>query len=534
MHKRISLFLVSLLVASLFASQPLLANDATTTPAPAAAGRFDIFEFVVDGNTVLPTGAIEKAVYPHLGPQRRIEDVEKAREALEKTYHDAGYLTVLVDIPEQKVNEGVVTLRVAEGSVERLRVSGSRYFSLGDIRAGTPALAVGSVPQFTEVQQELAQLSRSPDRRITPLLRAGKLPGKVEVELQVEDQLPLHGSLELNTKQSQDTKRGRLEGSLRYDNLWQRQHSLALNYITAPADRSQVEVVIANYTLPVDRQSGATLALYAVRSNSNVPTVLGSSVVGKGTTLGARYVLPLPGGGDWFHTLSAGLDYKDFKEDSLLDGSSRPIRYFPAALQYNATVPDSDGQWQFGAGVTLGLRGLADKTIDCDGVQKDQFECKRAGARANFAIFRADLTRQQNLGAGWSLLAHGDVQLTAQPLISNEQLAAGGVDSVRGYYDAERTGDIGLRGRLEIQTPSFGGDAMQINALAFVDYAELSLKEALPGQKDRFTLAGSGLGLKLKAGRHWNAHVYAARALEDGDQTKKGDLRIDARLAYEF
>jgi hemolysin activation/secretion protein len=75
---------------------------------------------------------------------------------------------------------------------------------------------------------------------------------------------------------------------------------------------------------------------------------------------------------------------------------------------------------------------------------------------------------------------------------------------------------------------------MQINALAFVDYAELSLKEALPGQKDRFTLAGSGLGLKLKAGRHWNAHVYAARALEDGDQTKKGDLRIDARLAYEF
>ena len=536
MHKRLSLFPVALLMAGLLAAYPLLASEAASAPVPASGGRFDVLEMVVDGNTVLPNGAVEKAVYPYLGPQRSIEDVEKAREALEKAYQDAGYLTVQVDIPEQKVNEGVVTLRVVEGSVERLRVSGSRYFSLGGIRAGAPSLAVGSVPQFTEVQQELAQLSRSPDRRITPLLRAGKLPGKVEVELKVEDELPLHGSFELNSKRSVGTEPGRFEGSLRYDNLWQRQHSLSLNYITAPRDRSQVEVVVANYTLPIDRQSGAALALYAVKSNSNVPATLDSKVLGKGTTLGARYVLPLPGGSSgWYHSLSAGIDYKDFQENRTVDASSRPITYMPASLQYNATAPDDDGQWQFGAGLTLGLRGLQQKDVDCDGVVKDQFDCKRAGARPNFVAARFDVTRQQALGRGWTLTAHGDAQFASQPLISNEQLAAGGDDSVRGYFDAERTGDYGLRARIELEAPSISSfDGYPLNLLAFVDYADLGLVDPLPRQIDRFKLSGAGLGLKFKAGRHWKFNLYAARALLDGDKTLKGDARLHARLAYEF
>src|SRR5262245_8674753 len=72
--------------------------------------KFDIFEYQISGNTVLPTLAIEKAVYPFLGPGKSIDDVQKAREALEKAYQSAGYLTVFVDIPEQTVEGGIVRL----------------------------------------------------------------------------------------------------------------------------------------------------------------------------------------------------------------------------------------------------------------------------------------------------------------------------------------------------------------------------------------------------------------------------------------
>ncbi|MEP6879847.1 MAG: POTRA domain-containing protein, partial [Nitrosospira sp.] len=150
--------------------------------------KFDVFEYRVEGTTLLPVTMVEQAVYPYLGEKKTLEDVEKARDALERAYHGEGYLTVLVSIPQQKVDSAVVTLTVTEAPVKRLRVVDSRYFSPADIKAAVPELAEGNVPNFPEMQKQLASLSRSADRRITPVLRAGKTPGTVEVDLKVKDQ----------------------------------------------------------------------------------------------------------------------------------------------------------------------------------------------------------------------------------------------------------------------------------------------------------------------------------------------------------
>ncbi|MDO8943878.1 MAG: hypothetical protein Q7U75_11890, partial [Desulfobacterales bacterium] len=44
----------------------------------AEEGRFDLFEMVVVGNSVLSTAQIEKTVYPFLGENKNIADVEAA------------------------------------------------------------------------------------------------------------------------------------------------------------------------------------------------------------------------------------------------------------------------------------------------------------------------------------------------------------------------------------------------------------------------------------------------------------------------
>ncbi|MEO7465041.1 MAG: POTRA domain-containing protein, partial [Nitrosospira sp.] len=155
--------------------------------------QFDVFEYRIEGATLLPVTVVEQAVYPHLGEKKTLVHVEQARDALERAYHGAGYLTVLVNIPQQKVEGGVVRLTVTEAPVKRVRVVDSRYFSPADIKAAVPEVAEGNVPNFPEMQKQLASLNRTADRRITPVLRAGKTPGTVEVDLKVKDQLPLHG-----------------------------------------------------------------------------------------------------------------------------------------------------------------------------------------------------------------------------------------------------------------------------------------------------------------------------------------------------
>src|SRR6202000_2137834 len=97
----------------------------------------------------------------------------------------------------------------------------SHYFDQEKIKQQAPSLKEGSLPNFKDVTKDIVSLNRWPDRRVTPALRAGVTPGTVDVDLNVEDTLPLHGSIELNNRQSPSTTALRSSISMRYDNLWQ-------------------------------------------------------------------------------------------------------------------------------------------------------------------------------------------------------------------------------------------------------------------------------------------------------------------------
>src|SRR3974377_1173161 len=71
------------------------AESAEDTP------TFEIRSFVVDGNTLMPGKKILELLQRFKGPDKTAEDVEKARDVLEKMYHTVGYPAVLVNIPEQ-------------------------------------------------------------------------------------------------------------------------------------------------------------------------------------------------------------------------------------------------------------------------------------------------------------------------------------------------------------------------------------------------------------------------------------------------
>lgn len=526
----ISLFFVPVSLA--------LALAAASAAAP-ADDRFDLLELRVEGNSVLPAASIETAVYPHLGEQKTIRDVEAARAALEKTYHDNGFLTVFVDIPEQKVDGGTVRLRVNEGQVERLRVSDARYFTPSGIKAAVPALAEGGVPYFPAVQQQLAQAGAKADLQVTPVLRPGRTPGKVEVDLKVKDELPLHGSVELNDRYSANTSRTRLNANVRYDNLWQRGHSVSLGVQVAPQEIDESKVFSATYVMPAGR--GDYLALYGVHSQSNVAAVGDINVIGNGNIVGLRHISTLRARPGFFHTLTAGLDYKDFKETVKLgaDQENTPISYLPFMLAYEATVQGAASNTVLGAKLNFSLRGLADDSLDCKGGQQlNEFACKRFLAKANYAALQLDLKHTHKLPAAWSLHGRLSGQRASGPLISNEQFAAGGVDSVRGYIESAAMGDDGWIAGLELRAPPLArhlsAQLKDFNPYAFAEGARLSLQDPLPGQTSRFDLLSAGVGLRFRGWGGVNGALDWAYPFEQAGSVKAGDSRIHFRLGYEW
>lgn len=507
-----------------------------------AGGALDILEFAVEGNTALRAEAVERAVTPFLGPGRAVSDVDAARAALEKAYHDAGFLTVTVEVPNQKVDEGVVVLQVVEGRIERYKVSGAEYTLPSKVREATPSMAAGTVPNFNEIQEDLTRLGRNPDLRVNPLLRPGARPGSVEIELAMEDASPLHGSIELNNKQGADTDTGRVEAAVRYDNLWQRRHSIGFNYFVAPTDPDHVQVWGVNYAMPVGK---ATLAGYFVRSNSDVPTVFDTQSLGDGDTLGLRWIRPLPLAGRLYHSVSLGADYKDNDQTTvLLDEAftvQQPLRYWALSAAYSGGYVGDDGEWKFGASVVLGPRGPNERTVrDSAGNPVDQFENRRPGARPNFSLWRADLEYRHPFGAGWQALARAELQGANGPLVNTEQFSAGGMDSVRGYLEGELQGDDGMRLALELQTPSLLtiAERYPLIGVAFYDWARLRTRDAAEGQRESSVLASAGLGLRVGDKRGLSGELLWATVFHDGasaeDRTRDGDGAAVLRMKYEF
>lgn len=507
---------------------------------------FNVWEYRIEGNNVLDRTIIEKTIYPFLGPDKTIEIIEEARTALEKAYHANGFGTVFVDIPEQEVEEGIVILQITEGRIERVKISGSRYYSLGKIRERVPVLEEGTVPNLPEVQEQVASLnSGMPGRRVTPVLKPGRLPGTVEVELKVDDDHPLKGSwVKLNDRYSVGTSRLRLDTNIQYHNLWQMGHDASIGYIVSPEDPSEVQVIAGTYVIRFPG-SEHVVALYGVDTASNVASVGSLNTVGAGTILGGTGVLNLQPMGDLYQTFTFSGSYKDFKESSFLNGNqlvrNAPISYVSFSGSYVARWDKPNYETRLFLNGYFSPRTFGNTEEEFD--SGNPATTKRAGAKPNFAYMNVNLFHQYRFQNDTQFRFQLAAQASDSPLVSNEQFFIGGMvtesrANVRGYLESQELADDGFITSIEVRSPSIANYiAEYINEfrfLAFFDGARARIQEPLPDQNSDFSLASTGVGFTVEAFNKVNADVQWAVALKDVDDIESGDSRIHFQVGYQF
>ncbi|RNC69002.1 MAG: ShlB/FhaC/HecB family hemolysin secretion/activation protein [Desulfuromonadales bacterium] len=502
--------------------------DAAATPVPAAEevpATFRITYIMVEGNTLFTSEKLQEVLAPLTGHGKTADDVEKARETLEKFHHEQGYPTVIVNIPEQSVEDGVIRLQVIEQRIGSVSVTGNRHFSTAMILDKLPSMGPGKIPHVPTLQAEFTKAGRNPDLKLSPSMAPSKEVGLVDVELKVQDTLPLHGSLELNNRSSHDTSDLRLNAALRYDNLWQKEHSIGIQYQTAPQMTREVQIVSGSYVLPDPWHDERRIVLYGVWSDTNTfASVGGLGVLGKGIIVGGRYLMPLPGRGLYNHSATLGLDYKRFDESA---GFDTRVSYLPFSAAYDGSLQDSTGTTLFNAGLNMAFRGAV--------TDQSEMTVKRSEAKGNYLSAILGLERLQKLPLGMGLRARVDGQVASEPLIPNEQFVAGGMESVRGYKESEALGDNGFHATVELRAPDVTmGSAMSLSPYVFYDMAAVELKKPLPGENRSQTLQGVGAGVRGVLFKFVEYQADFAFALNDSDQIKEGDHRAHFRVNCVF
>jgi hemolysin activation/secretion protein len=500
--------------------------------------RFFIREFRVDGaGKLISQDDIEAAVYPYLGPYRTAADVESARGALEQAYREKGYETVTVSVPHQLASP-IIHLQVSLGQVGRLTVSGSRFFSIDEIKREAPSLEEGNSPNFSQVTHDLGTLNQIPDRRITPTLKPGEIPGTVDIDLAVKDTFPLHGSLELNNRYSEGTDPLRLNGTVSYDNLWQMGHVASFSFQISPQDTNEGVVLSGYYLARIPDLDWITFMLQGTDQDSDVNTLGGIGVAGKGKILGGRAIFTLPQLTNYYHSLSLGVDYKHFDQDVMIAGvpSTSPVTYFPFSAAYSGSWINRDkentvtSETDLNASVNLSIR-------EWDSGEPE-FEQDRFGSDGSFIYFRGDISHTHNLPLGFQVFVKIQGQAADKPLVNSEQFSAGGLGTVRGYLESEELGDNGIIESLELRTPSLGdflGKTVDDwRFYVFGEAALLTIDDALPDQQERYELASVGAGTRLKLDSHYNGSFDLGIPLDNGINTQAYSPLMTFRVWAEF
>src|SRR5262249_323048 len=153
-------------------------------------------------------------------------------------------------------------------------------------------------------------------------------------------------------------------------NLFNHLDSISVQYQTTPQEFDELEVLAASYSLRLNGR-GDTLTFYHVSSNSDVaatsPNVAGTNfVLGNGKASRLRPTLPVSSSAAGYHSLTMGLDYKDFAESISPDHTDRqnavetPITYTSLSLGQLSIWRGARMDFTLNSTLNLGLRGIGD------------------------------------------------------------------------------------------------------------------------------------------------------------------------------
>ena len=255
-------------LVKIFSRAPAVATVAATNLVAQPPLTLAVKTYRIEGNTVLPPqdfGVLSNYTGTNITFPRLREGLGK----VQLRYRELGFPTISVTLPQQRITNGTIRVKVVEGRLGEIRVTGNEYFSSNNVRRALPSLTTNILLNTKWFQPELDAANQNRDRQIYPVIEPGLQPGTSDLTLKVKDRDPLHGRFEINDKSTPGTALLRSDTAIQYGNLWQLEHQIGFDYNFSPQeykstsdahnfppDMPQVASFSGFYRLPLGGGSG--------------------------------------------------------------------------------------------------------------------------------------------------------------------------------------------------------------------------------------------------------------------------------------
>lgn len=507
-------------------------------PTPPDTGRLSgalrvrVSAFHFTGNTVFSDAQLAAVVEPWTGREIDSEALEAARQALTLRYVEDGYVTSGAVIPDQKLDDGIVELRIVEGHLSRVIVDPTRwwqpaYFEQRLMLGSDRPLRVQDLEERLQLLQQDVRI-----RRVNARLAPGDRRGEAVLRVRVEEAVPL--LFGLGVANDKPPSVGGLAGRL----------GLGFRNLTGWGDQLTGAVALtgglsdgeARYELPFTKWDTSFQARFRRTESTILEKPFDVADINSETqTFGLGFVQPL------FRTPS------DEVSVALL-----------GEYRHNQTRIGDDGfGFEYtGAGPTNGISKISVLRIGAEWIERTRRRVIALRSLASVGL--PVLGATQNPGdipdsqfVSWltqfqwaerlpelydiELIGRADLQLASAPLMPLEQIAVGGLRTVRGYRENQLVRDQAVVASLELRLPLYRspGTRHVLQLVPFVDighgwsHRRGDFFNPVQLKPQTETLTSVGVGLRYRFLPHLLAELYWGSRLNDVPEPEETSLQDD-------
>ena len=466
-------------------------------------GTFVVKQFWFVGNTAFSSKSLAIFLNRFIDRPITFPELLQARNAVTSLYNRKGYITSGSYIPPQTFAKGIIVIKVVEGRLEKIKVTGTRRlksnYVLERLKLGT------SKPlNRNRLLEALQLLQLNPlIKSISAQLAAGSRPGTSVLEIEVTEAKTFIPQLTLANNRPPSV--GTFERGLQVEqaNLLGLGDSLAAGYSNTDGSNN----VNASYTLPLNARNGALSLSY-------------------GSTI--SHVVEPP-----FNRLRIDANYRYY--DLMFRQPLFQTALQELALGLTASRRESDtsllGSRALGREISPGSDQRGRTRISAirffqDWTKRSSREVFAARSQFSLGVGALDATIHKTPPDGrflvWQgqgqwvrffapdtlLLVRGTVQVASRPLVPLEQFGLGGVETVRGFRQDLLLTDSGATASLEFRVPVLRISLHNVFQLTpFIDfgYGWNASRRIRVGPNN--TLASVGIGLRWQIGNNFSARL---------------------------
>ncbi|MCS6812742.1 MAG: ShlB/FhaC/HecB family hemolysin secretion/activation protein, partial [Cyanobacteria bacterium] len=450
-------------------------------------------KIVVTGNTAISDAEIAEITRPLEGTTVDFQKLQAVADGITQLYLDRGYLTSRAIIPEQTAANGVVTIQVIEGGLERIEVQGNQRVSTEYIRS---RVALGGITPLRQdrLEDQLRLLRSDPlFENVEASLRAGEGVGKSILVVRVTEANPFLANFSADNYSPPSVGSEKLGLGFGLRNVTGAGDQFLASYSFSTTSGSSLWDL--SYRYPLNPMNG-TIQLRFAPSSYRItdPTFAAFGIRGTTDLYDITFRQPLVRSPREEFALSFGFTYQR-GQTFLFNNIPQQFGIGPDADGVSTTSVlkfgqdyvsrDIQGAWALRSQFNFGL-GIFGATSNPEPVPD-----------GSFFSWLLQAQRVQLLSPDQLLIIQADLQLAANTLLPSQQFVIGGGQSVRGFRQNVRSGDNGFRfsieNRITVQRDESGAPLVRL--APFLDIGAVWNVDGNPNLLPSQTfLAAAGIG----------------------------------------